>query len=133
MLMPRTTLREVEGFLQRCLPLALTCLALTVAAFVKEGNVLLVGAVAVLFAGAVCGTLLILSWRYYHPWLSWLLWAVPGALLTAVVFELTVGPPMATGAVSVVGAIFVLVGCGGLGLFGLLFLLRGSIKRWFGI
>jgi hypothetical protein len=133
MRMPRTAYREVDDLLQRCLPLALTCVALTVAVLVREGSVLLAGAVAVLFAGAVCGALLILSWRYYHPWFSWLLWAVPGALLTSVVFEFTLGPPLVSGAVSVVSAFFVLVGCGGLGFFGLLFILRGSVKRWFGM
>ena len=86
-----------------------------------------------LCTGAVCGTLLILSWRHYHPWFSWLLWAIPGAALSAAVFEFTIGPQVATGVVSVVSAIFVMVGCGGLGFFGVLLLLRGSVMRSFGI
>jgi sorbitol-specific phosphotransferase system component IIBC len=130
--MSRTGRREVEGFLQRCLPLALMCLAQTVAALYIGGSVLLVGAVAMFLAGALCGALLIVSWQHYHPWFSWLLWAGPGAALTAGVFGFVVGPPLATGEVSVLGAVLVLFGCSGLGFFGLVFLLRGYVKRWLG-
>ena len=130
--MSRTVRQEVEGFLQRCLPLALMCLAQTVAALYIGGSVLLVGSVAMFLAGALCGALLIVSWRHYYPWFSWLLWAVPGAALTAGLFGFVVGPPVATGEVSVLGALLVLFGCSGLGFFGLVFLLRGYVKRWLG-
>lgn len=133
MRMPITTWWEVEDFLRRCLPLSLWCLGFSVAALVKEGSVVFVGAMGVFLSGVGCGALLIFSWRHYHPLYSWLLWAAPGALLAANVAAFTLFPRVDSGAVSVVGGIFVVLGCGGLGVFGLLFLLRGSIKRWLGM
>jgi hypothetical protein len=133
-LLPPTLRLEVEGFLQFCPRMTLAFLVLAgIATFFGDGGSLSVEAAVMLLTGALSALFLLLSWRLYHPMLSWLLWVVPGASLFAIAAEYTVFPDVNTGEISVLRAMGLLVGCSGLGFFGLLFLLRGSVKRWFGM
>jgi small-conductance mechanosensitive channel len=126
--------REVDGLLQPCGRMAPLFLAFAViATFFGDGGSLLVGAVVMLLTGVLCGVLLLLSWRLYHPMFSWLLWVLPGAAVFAMAAMYAVLPRAYSGEISVLRAIYLLVGCSGLGFFGLLFLLRGSVRRWLGI
>lgn len=125
--------REVQGFLERCGPLAAACLGFAVVAFFRGGNALPVGYVVMFVAGALCGAFLLLSWRLYQPMLSWLLWVVPGTVLVVTASEFVVLPFVDNGEVSLVTAMYLLVGSTGLGFFGLLFFLRSHVRRWFGI
>jgi hypothetical protein len=84
-------------------------------------------------SGVLCGVLLLLSWRLYHPTFSWVLWVVPSATVFAMTAAYTVFPGIETGEISVLRAMYLFVGCGGQGFFGLLFLLRGPVKRWLGM
>jgi hypothetical protein len=122
--------REVFSFLERCPWVALGSLAFGVAALFTAGPVLALGALVTFLAGVVGAGLLLVSWRYYQPYWSWLIWAVPGPAILVVAFELTVAPLVITGAVSVLSAIWVAGGFGGVGFFGALFLLRRFVERW---
>ena len=132
MRMPPTARREVQGLLQRAPLVALGCLLLAAAALAMGGSAIGFGAGTMCLAGAVGALLLVFSWRHYQPHWSWLLWAVPTPAILAVAFEVTVAPVVSSGEVSIVSGIWVLLGCGGLGFFGSLFLLRGHIQRWLG-
>lgn len=122
--------QEFENLLQRSIVGALLCGVFGVASLAKEGgDTIMVGAGLLFFAGIMCTGLLILSWRRYHPYWSWVVWAVPGAVLVVGVFEGFVAPAVLTGQVSVVGALGV-VAWAGAGFFGALFVLRVHVRRW---
>jgi hypothetical protein len=104
-----------------------------VATFPGPRAVILVDAVVMLLTGALCGAVLLLSWRLYHPMFSWALWAVPGAALFEMAAAFTVLPQVDTGEISILRAVSLILGCGGLGFFGPPLLLRGAVKRWLGM
>ena len=83
-----------------------------------------------LIAGIALGVgaflLAILSWKHYHPWLSWAIWVVP----TAAGFAAIIGHYGATGEASPL-QLFLQAGWAGLAAFLLLaFLLRRKLMQW---
>jgi hypothetical protein len=125
--------REALEFLERCPWVALACGVLGAVALFNAGEVIAFGAVAMFLAGAFGAGLLLVSWRYHHPYWSWLIWAVPGVGILVLVFELTLAPLIITGVVSVLSGIWAAGGFGGLGFFGSLFALRRFVQRWLAI
>jgi hypothetical protein len=130
MRMPVSVRREVRDLLQRTPYIAGFCFLLSVLTFTRGASAVALGAGAMLLAGVICAALLIFSWRQYRPFLSWLIWAVPGTLLVAIVFTSTLAPAVSTGLIPVLSSIFAVLGCGGLGFFGSLLLLRSRVERW---
>ena len=122
--------REVVGFLQRCPWAALACLLMGGFALFTTGAAIAFGAIVMLLAGIVGAGLLLLSWRHYHPYWSWLIWAVPGPAILVLAFQLTVAPLVTTGDISVLSGIYAMGGFGGVGFFGALFALRRRVQRW---
>lgn len=105
------------------------CLAFAIAALFKDGAAALTGAGAMVLAGMLGATLILISWRYYQPYWSRLIWAVPAPAILVIAFESTLAPLVMTGAISVLGGIWAAGGFGGLGLFGSLFLFRRFVER----
>ncbi len=134
MRMPTAARRVVESLLQRSIVGVLLCALYGVASFlIDDGAAIVVGAGALFFAvGGLCAALLIFSWRHYHPYWSWLIWAVPGPALIVGLFEAFASPLVASGHVSVLAAMLAVTACVGCGLFGALVVLRRHIKRWVG-
>lgn len=128
-----STRREVLGFLERCPWVALACSIFGAVALFNAGAAIAFGAVPMFLAGVFGAGLLLLSWRYRHPYWSWLIWAVPAPALLVLAFELTVAPLVITGAVSILSGIWAAGGFGGLGFFGSLFMLRRFVQRWLAI
>jgi hypothetical protein len=129
MRMPFSVRREVRELLQRSPYAAGLCLLFSILIF-RDGSAVVLGAGAMLLAGIIFAALLISSWRHYRPFVSWLIWAVPGTLFGAIAFTSTLAPAVSTGLISVLSAICAVFGCGGLGFFGSLFLLRPRLERW---
>jgi len=119
---PSPTLRrEAEGLFQlsaRATPLFVGLAV--IAAFLGHSGAL--DAVVMLLTGALCGALLLLSWRIYHPIFAWVLWVAPGATVFTIAATYAVLPRVDTGEISILHAICLIIDCGGLGFFGLLFL-----------
>ncbi len=133
MRIPPNVRREVQGLLQRSLFAAIACFFLSVAALLMAGSTIVFGAGAIFLVGVFGAVLLILSWRHYQPFWSWLIWAVPALVVLVAAFQLMLAPLVYAGEVSVLSAIWALGGCWGLGFFGSLFLLRGHVQRWLSI
>jgi hypothetical protein len=130
MRMPVSVRREVRELLQRAPYVAGFCFLLSILTFARDESAVALGAGAMLLVGVICAALLIFSWRHYRPFLSWLICAVPGTLLVAIAFTSTLAPAVSTGLISVLSAILAIFGCGGLGFFGSLLLLRARLERW---
>ena len=129
MRMPVSVRREVRELLQRTPYIAGFSFLLSVLAFAREASAVALGAGSMLLAGVICAVLLIISWRHYRPLLSWLIWAVPGTLLVAIVFTSTLAPAVSAGLIPVLSSILAVLGCGGLGFSGSLLLLRARVER----
>ena len=130
MRMPLSGRREVRELLQRTPYGAGFCFLLSVLTFARDASAIALGAGAMLLVGVICAALLIFSWRHYRPFLSWLIWAVLGTLLVAIAFTSTLAPAVSTGLISVVSTFGAVFGCGGLGFFCSLLLLRTRLERW---
>jgi hypothetical protein len=77
-------------------------------------------------AGVVTAVLIALSLRFYHFWLSWLIWAVPApAIIGAVVSN-----PVSVGAMHPALAILIGTGIPLAVTFGLFWLLRPHLRAW---
>jgi len=122
--------REALEFLERCPWAALLSAVFGAIALFNAGAVIAFGSAVMFLAGTLGAGLLLLSWRYHHPYWSWLIWAVPGPAILVVAFELTLAPVLFTGAVSVLTGIWAAAGFGGLGFFGSLFALSRFVQRW---
>jgi len=129
MRMPAADQKEVAELLQRSVAGLLLCAAFGVAFLVKGGVALITGGGALLLSGVFFAGLVVYSWRHYHPYWSWLIWAVPGPALVISAFQLFIVPSHLTGEISVVVGLLGLFGCAGLGYFGALFTLRGYVWR----
>lgn len=130
MRMPAAARQEVENLLKRSIIGALLCALFGVYSLARDGGAtIIVGAGSLFLAGVLCAGLLIFSWRHCHPYLSWLIWAVPGAALVVGIFEGLVAPTVWTGQVSVLSALGV-VAWAGAGFFGALFVFRVHVRRW---
>ena len=128
---PTSLRRALDELSQRSPIIALFCLVVSFAVLANGGSVILPGAGALFLVGVLCAALLIYSWWHYRPLLSWLIWAVPGAVLAAGVLEFALRPPFVAGFISILSVFGALFGCGGLGFFGSLLLLRRRLAQWF--
>ena len=128
---PTTVRRAVKELSERSPLIALFCLTVSIVVLVAGGSAILPGAGALVLVGVVGLALFIYSWRHYRPLLSWLIWAVPCAALAAAVLELALRPPFLAGLIPIVAVFGALFGCGGLGFFGSLFLVRRHLAQWF--
>ena len=83
----------------------------------------LAGGMLVGLIGFVCA---LVSWRWYHPWMSWLIWVVP----TAAGFGVLIGWYGVSGDTSMGNLLGHALWSGIVVFFGLLWLLRGMVLRW---
>ena len=129
--MPPTARRDIVEFLKRSKYGALFSLAIGATAIAPNWSELVLAAGAILVVGIACAGLHILSWRRnYPPMLTWLIFELPSAFLILGAFNLVLWVPLSQGAISVLGGVGALVGCGGFGYFGALFLLRHRLIGW---
>ena len=130
MRMPTAAREEVEGLLHRSMGGLLVC-ALSGVFLAAIGNsAIALGASTLFFSGVCLAALLALSWRHYHPHLSWLIWAAPGPALVAAAFSALVVPAVRTGVVSIPVALLAVGACVGGGFFGTLVIFGKRIKQW---
>ena len=82
-----------------------------------------IGGVLVGLVAFVCA---VVSWRWYHPWFSWLIWAVPAAAG----FGVLVAWYGVNGQASIANLFGHSLWSSILVFFGLLWLLRQKVLRW---
>ena len=116
-------------------PLGLAASALLVlgSAFLVPAPYMLAGALLLVPNAALVLGLVVISWRYYNFWFSWLIWAVPGAAVVGIGIAQALLPPIATEFVSPAAAIAAAVGLAGLGFFLSVLVFRRHIRKWFAI
>jgi hypothetical protein len=85
----------------------------------------LAGGIALGFVGFVG---VIASWRWYHPWVSWLVWALP----VSGGFGFLLGQYGINGEASITNLFGQALWGGMVVFFGLLWLLQRSVMRWIG-
>jgi hypothetical protein len=83
----------------------------------------LLGGMLLGLVGFVCA---VVSWRLYHPWLSWLIWVVP----LSVGFGSLIGRYGVSGQASTGNLLGQALWGGIVVFFGLLWLLRRRVLRW---
>ena len=116
-------------------PLGLVFSALLVlaSAYFVPWPYILSGALLVVPNGALMLALVVLSWRYYHFWLSWLIWVVPGTALVGVAAVQAIFPAVRLGLVSPAAAMAIAWGFAGVGFFLAVLVFRRHIRKWFAI
>jgi uncharacterized membrane protein (GlpM family) len=77
-------------------------------------------------AGGVTAMLVALSMRFYHFWLSWLIWAVPAPAIIGIV----IANPMSEGVMHPAFAILLGTGIPFVVTFGAFWLLRKQLRAW---
>ena len=77
-------------------------------------------------AGVLTAVLVALSMRFYHFWLSWLIWAVPAPAVIGV----AVAGPMSEGVIHPATAILIGAGIPLAVTFGCFWLLRKQLRGW---
>ena len=116
---------SIEFLLRRSPAMFVLGIAYTVGVFVLT-SVPWDTAIWLVAAGVVTATLVVLSMRLYHFWLSWVIWAVPApAIIGAVIAQ-----PMADGVMRPTMAILLGVGIPLTVTFGLFWLLRKPLRAW---
>lgn len=118
---------SIEFLLRRSPGLFLLGVAYTVGVFVLT-SVPWDTALWLVGAGAVTAVLVALSMRFYHFWLSWLIWAVPGPVIIGIV----IGKPMSEAVMHPAMAILLGVGIPFTVTFGAFWLFRRRLRAWLG-